>query len=257
MANLGPIGEVVFQDFFAAYTVNAGSVAPLTDGAMTGGIAWVGSGDAGDTVFTRTVTAGYGIHMVGTTAATNNNMLEFNSPSLLFTGQMGHNEIEIIVAFSSLADIAFNFGFNDEVTDSGNTLPVELSTTTWTTGADTFVGFVYDTNADNDDLHVMWTDDGSDTSTAIANLRCTGMVPTASKWFYMKVAIDDLGSSNGAVRATFTACDHTGKTVEKIFNTTVDRDCPLCYYFGVENRTTTAKTTYIKMAGYKQSIADL
>jgi hypothetical protein len=84
-----------------------------------------------------------------------------------------------------------------------------------------------------------------------------GMAPTAAQWLYMKVEMQDRGSGNG-VHATFLAVDHTGKSVCKEFNTSVDRDCPLCFYFGVENRSGSATPSiYIKSPNWKQTIADM
>ncbi len=260
MANTGTKGIAKYQDFFAADTVAGGSAGG--DGSAADGVAWIGSSFTGDTPFQRAVAAGRGIHLTAATDTTNADCVELASDALMFYVQEGFCMAEILVQFSSVADIAFNFGFNDTCLESAHagTLPVELSGTTWTTGSSTFCGLVYDTDATYDEMHCMWVDDnsdgasGSDVSVDGDTIRMKGAVPTASKWIYMRVELQDRGSGNGA-RATFTfQCD--GKTFEKTFNTAVDRDCALAWYFGFENRTTTAKTVYTKMAGWEQTISD-
>ena len=83
-----------------------------------------------------------------------------------------------------------------------------------------------------------------------------GMAPTNAKWLYMKVEMQDRGSGKG-VRATFLAVDHTGKSVEKVFNTSVDRDLPLNYYLGVENRSASVHNIYIRCPSWEQTISDM
>lgn len=222
----------------------------------TANITWNSDADSGDTDFAKAVAAGKGLHYAGALAATTNNLLEFSSCNLLFTGQEGQSYVEILMQLDDIDAIAFNFGLSDDVEEGQTTLPVELSGTTWASNADTFLGLVFDTDADNDELHCFWTDDTVDTTTAIANLRMKGIAPTASKWLYLRVDMEDRGSGNG-VKATFLAVDHNGKSVCKEFNTTVDRDCPLCYYFGVENREDVAKNIYIKHCNYGQSTNDM
>jgi len=117
------------------------------------------------------------------------------------------------------------------------------------------------TDATNDELHCYWIDDASvgmtdaDSSVDGTAVRMRGMAPTASKWLYLKVEMQDRGSGNG-VRATFLAVDHLGRSMEKVFNTSVDRDCLLCYYLGVESRGT-ASTFYIRNANWEQSIPNM
>lgn len=227
--------------------------------AAATGTTWVAESTNGATDFSRAVAAGKGVHYTSISDTTDNDMQEFCSNSLLFAGQDGFSYVEILMQFNSVDDIAFNFGFHDTVAEisDGGVLPVELATTSWTSTGSTFIGFVYDVDADNDDLHCFWVDDDVDTTTAIGSLRMQGMAPTASKWFYMRVEMQDRGSGNG-VHATFTCADHTGKSASKEFNTTVDRDCPLCYHFSFENRANAANTTcYIKHCNYGQTTANM
>ena len=79
------------------------------------------------------------------------------------------------------------------------------------------------------------------------------MAPTASKWLYLKVEMQDRGSGNG-VRATFLATDHNGRSVEKVFNTTVDRTTPMCFYFALEARASSQRNCYIKLPAWEQTI---
>ncbi len=254
MANTGSKGIAKYQDFFAADTVAGGSAGG--DGSAADGIAWLGSSFTGDTPFARAVAAGRGIHLTSTTDTTNNDCVEIASDTLMFTAQEGFCMVEILFQQTSIADVAWNFGFNDTCLESAHagTLPVELSTATWTTGSTAFCGLVYDTNATDDEVHCMWVDGGTDTTTAIADLRMKGAVPVASKWQYARVELQDRGSGYGA-RATF-LFGVDGKTFERTFDTSITRSTPLCLYFGFENRTTTAKTFYTKMLGWEQAIAD-
>lgn len=227
--------------------------------AAAAGVTWVADATNGATDFARAVAAGKGLHYAAASDTTDDDMQEFCSNNLLFTGQEGQSYVEILMQLDSVDDVAFNFGLHDTVEEvaDGGTLPVELSGTTWTSTGSTFIGIVYDVDADNNELHCFWVDDDVDTTTAIANLRMNGMAPTADKWLYMRVDIQDRGSGNG-VKATFLAVDSSGKSVQKEFNTTVDRDCPLCYHFSFENRGNSAATKcYIKHCNFGQSTADM
>jgi hypothetical protein len=229
--------------------------------AAAAGVTWVAESTNGATDFARAVAAGKGLHYAAASDTTDNDMQEFCSNLLIFTGQEGQSYIEILMQLDSVDDVAFNFGLVDTVeyvaSGTGTSLPVELDGTTWTSNAATFIGIVYDVDADNDELHCFWVDDDVDTVTPIASLRMNGMAPTADKWLYMRIDMQDRGSGNG-VKATFLAVDHNGKSVQKEFNTTVDRDCPLCYHFSFENRANAAATNcYIKHCNYGQSTADM
>ena len=247
MANVGPTGIVRYEEKLAVDNIST---------AAADGIGWLTSADAADTAFARAVAAGKGLHLAGALAATDNNMIELCGDSLMFAGQEGHCAVELLIAFDVITDLAFNFGFNDAVLETSNTLPCELAAKTWVTNASTFAGLVFDVDATDDELHVMWVDDDSDSVEAIANLRMKGIAPTAGKWLFMRVSLQDRGSGKG-LRATFLVVDHNGRSVEKTFNTTVDRDCPLCWYLGVENRAATAHNVYIKGIAWEQAVADL
>ncbi len=230
--------------------------------AAAAGVTWVAEGDAG-TSFVRAVAAGKGVHYAGALSAVNNEMEEFCSNNLMFTGQEGHSAVEVLLQLSAVTAIAVNFGFNDEVLETGsNSLPMEIGTTTVSANSASFVGLVYDTGADSDYLHCCWVDDstvGQTDSTGKVDgkyIKMDGMAPTASKWLYMKVEMQDRGSGNG-VRATFLAVDHLGRSVEKVFDTSIDRDVPLCYYLGIENRGANVVSLYTKSNNFEQTIANM
>ena len=248
MANVGSKGIVRYEESFATLTsADAGAA----------GVGWLLTKDTNDTAFVRAVAAGKGLHLYGVMAATSADRMEFLSDKLMFTGQEGHSSVEIMLQLSSVADVAVFFGFNDAVTGPNDIIPVKLDTLTFTqNAADGCIGLLFDTNADNDELHCFWGNAATKTTTAIADLRMKGIAPTAAKWFYMKVEMDDRGSGNG-VRATFLAVDHTGKSAEKVFNTSVDRDLPLNFYLGVQNRAATAHNVFIRCPAWEQTIADM
>ncbi len=185
MANSGRIGQVSYTDNFANVTVGTGLVG--LDGGTNStntsyGLAWVQSLDTADTSWTRSFSAARGIHLAGSLAATNNNLIELNSDKLMFYGQQGFSAVEVLFQVDASSAVAFNFGFSDDVTETSATLPVELSTATWASSASTYLGFVYDADATNDELHCFWTDDDVDTTVALGDLRCKGMALTANKW---------------------------------------------------------------------------
>ena len=260
MANVGPKGVIRYEETFATDNI-AGGTPGSSDGAAADGIAWVCSGDSGNTAFARAVNAARGLHIAGATDATGaSDMIEICSDQIFMYGQTGHSSVEIIVQFDDVTNMAFNFGFNDDSLDDSNTLPIEIGTAAWTLNAtDGFCGLVYDTGATNNELHCFWANGAvvgmtdADSSVNGKAVRMTGMAPTNNKWLYMKVEIQDRGSGNGN-RATFLAVDHNGRSVEKVFNTSVDRDLALCYYFGMENRTASAHNCRIRYMAWEQSI---
>ncbi len=243
MANSGSLGIVKFVDTFATDTNHT---------SAANGVGWLYLSDS-DTDWVRAVAAGKGLHMY-TTIATTSHLSELCSDTLLFAAQEGYCMVECMLMLSSVADISFNFGFNDDVLDSSNLLPATLSTATWTSNAATFCGLVYDTNATNDEVHCFWVDGNSDTSTALADLRMNGAAPVVNKWMYLRCELQDRGSGYGA-RATF-HFEQNGKTFEKTFDTSITRSTPLCWYLGIYSLATATKTAYLRLPGWEQSIAD-
>ncbi len=228
------------------------------------GKTWITDSDGSDVDFARAVAVGKGLHYVGTLSANDNQMLELCSNNLIFAVQEGHCEVEALVQFSAVSELAFNFGFNDEVLETGSTsLPMEISTSdVISANSASFIGFVYDIDGTSDYLVCSWVDDSTiqqtDADGRVSGelIKMHGMAPTSAKWLYVKVELDDRGSGSGA-RATFLAVDHNGRSMEKVFNTTLDRDVPLCYYFGIENRGSTGMTVYTKHNNWAQTIPNM
>jgi len=244
MSNVGGKGIIEYSETLVADNIST---------ASADGIAWLNSSDGG-TAFARAVAAARGLHVAGITAATNAHLHEFAGDLLQFFAQNGYCMVEVLMQLDIITTVAFNFGFNDDQLEDGDTLPVELSGVAWTSNAATFCGLVFDTNADNDEVHCFWVDDDIDTVTAIANLRMRGASLEAAKWCYMRVELHDRGSGNGARAVFHLQCN--GKTFEKTFDTTVDRDVGLCWYLGVENRDAVAHAIYILAPGWEQAIDD-
>lgn len=254
MPNIGPKGILRHIDDPAKTIVSA------TEGTT---ICWATSSDTSDTVIVRAVAAGKGVHYAGALHTTDENLIEFCSNNLYFAAQEGHCEVEMLLQLSVVSSAAINFGFNDDVLDASNSLPMYLSTTTLAANAGSFIGFVLDPiDATNDCLHCAWVDDtnvgqtDSDVRVGGQLIKMPTMTMTAAKWLYMKVELDDRGSGNGA-RATFLAVDHTGKSEQRTFNTSIDRDVPLCFYFGAQNRAGVASNVYIRCPNWAQTIPNM
>ncbi len=251
MANAGSVGILEHMD--------NPDVTIIAD-ATAAGVTWVSDSPGSATDFAKAVAAGKGLHYAGALTAVDNELLEFCGNSLMFTAQEGHAQIEILVQYSVISDVAFNFGFNDTVED-GN-LPMDLSGTTLAATATAWAGIVKDFDATFDELHVAWVNGGTVGQTDSAGkvdgekVRMEGMSLTAAQWLYMKVEMQDRGSGLGA-RMTFTAIDHTGKSIEKVFNTSITRSTPLCFHYAVENRDATVRNLFIRMPNWKQTIPDM
>jgi hypothetical protein len=169
---------------------------------------------------------------------TDNDMAEVDFGALNYQVQDGQMYMAARVLLERTV-CAVNVGFNDETTESSNTLPAELSGTTWTSNASTWVGFVYDSDATNDNWHIFWVDGDSDTSVAIATLN-SGIAVAAGVFYYLFVQLFDNGSGNKA-KAQFHISDgtntfdyRTGTGVE-----TITRSTALVPHIGVENRSAT------------------
>lgn len=245
MSNASSIGVMEHCEWFLTDNIST---------AAADGIGWLVSSDSGDTAFARAANAARGHHLAGALAATDNNLIELAFDNIAFYGQTGFSAIEVLFQLDVITDIAFNIGFNDDQLEDSNTLPIELSTTTFTRNANDFIGLVFDVDATNDDVHCQWADDSALSTEAIANLRMNGCSLVASKWIRARVELEDRGSGNG-IRATFHV-SYDGKNFEKVFNTNLDRDVALTPYIGFENRAGTAHNVYVKYVRLCQSIAD-
>lgn len=251
MANMGPVGILKHIDDPSTDIVSSTAGATITWCTNTAGNA---------TDFVRTVAAGKGVHYYGAMDAVSGSSSEFATNLLYFYPQEGHCAVEIIAQWSVISH-AFTFGFNDTVQD-GN-LPIDCAATTMSATAGDGIYFVYDgTDATNKDLHCAWvvdtvmkqTDmDGSVDGQAI---RMSGMHPTAAKWFYMKLELDDQGSGTSPI-ATFLAVDHLGRSVEKRFETNLTRTDGFCYHFCAENTSAAVNYIYLRGCNYEQTIPNM
>ena len=253
MANVGSKGSIRYVETFATDSL-AGGTAGGGAGSAADGIAWIGSADTSDTAFVRAVNTSRGLHVAGATTTTDNNRLEFMSDQLMFTGQTGHSSVECLLQLDVVTTVAIFLGFNDAATGPNDIIPVGLSTTVFTqNAADGCLGLLYDVDADNDEFHCFWGNGAVKTTTPTATLRMIGATPTASKWMYLKVEMQDRGSGKG-VRAGFLYADQRGFHAHKEFDTTVDRDLPMNFYLGIENRDSIAHNVYIKLPAWEQTI---
>ncbi|KKN78446.1 hypothetical protein LCGC14_0349780 [marine sediment metagenome] len=253
MANVGRQGIVRYEETFAADNIGTGIAGVDGGTADAVGIAWIQAMDTGDTPFGRAVSASKGLHLAGSMAATDDNLVELTSNQTMFYGSVGQQAVELMIQFDNVGTFAMCFGLNDDLTGSAR-LPVEISTTTISSTVASFVGIVKDFDATNDELHAFWTDDGVDSTEPIDKLRMKGMSLTADKWLWLRVETQDRGSGTG-VRATFHAVQGS-KHVTKEFDTTLDNDQAMGWYLGVANRGATARGIYMKLPAWEQSIAD-
>lgn len=219
------------------------------------GVRWLVSSDGGDTAFAVDLTAAQGGTAVGTISAADNQLVEIGHEAFMSVPQHGSLYMEVRCQIDDIANIAANIGFNDDALEDSNTLPVELSTTTFTANAAEFIGLVFDVDATNDDWHVIWVDDGSVATNAIANLRMNGASWKAASYWTFRVELQDTGSGNG-VRAVFSVTTDAGVQYQKVFNTTLDRDASLTPYVGFETRSASAHNLtidYIEFGGSRQA----
>lgn len=201
--------------------------------AAANGVKWLVSSDAGDTAFA--VTTGLsGGQARASLAATDNNMCEIGRDIMIARAQDGFMEVEVRFKVDVVTTVAFNIGFNDDQLEDSNTLPIELSGTTFTANAATFVGFVFDVDATNDYVHVFWADGGVASTTPIATLK-TDFVPTAGEFATYRVRLEDQGSGYKA-NVVFTIIDHNGKMYEERYSNVITRGTFLTPYVAVENR---------------------
>lgn len=235
----------VFEDWTGA--TNIGTA------ATTAGVTWLNSSDAGNTAFVITDLAP-GPVARAITDTTDDDMCEIAHRATSWSVQNGELLMETRVRSTSIGDVAFTVGFNDDPLEDSNTLPVELATATFTSNASTFVGIVYDIDATNDDAHAFWVDDDGDTSTAIGSLRFSGVAPVTSQWFGVRIVLTDTGSTGSGVRAEISVCEESsGRYAQKVFQTNVDRDALLVPHIAFENRAAVAHTfdvdyIYVRMS---------
>jgi len=217
-------GRFVIHDEFDMDNINT---------SAANGVRWLVSSDTGNTAFA--VGANRGMTTAqGATDTTDDDMVEIGHGLLAWHAQDGEMWMEARIQFDVVTTLAFTVGFNDDALEDSNTLPVELSGTTFTSNAATFVGMVFDVDATTDEVHAFWVDDDNDTGEAIADLNMRGFAPTAAQWATYRVHVQDRGSGLGA-RVTFSIVDHNGTLYQRVFNTTIDRDVLLTPHVAFEN----------------------
>ena len=230
MSITSSIGKVEVFDDFDADRIGT---------AAGNGIVWWNSSDCGATAFDANAGfAGEGTAR-GATDTTNTDMSELAHGQLMWLPQNDCG-MEVRVQFDVITTLAFNVGFNDDVLDDSNTLPVELSTVTFTTNSSTWVGLLYDVDATNDDFHAMWVDDDADSSSAIADLRYTGVAPVVASYGLYRVELFRGTSATApAIANIHVIPDDTepgvGRLHSKRFTSTVDGAAPLTPHVGFEN----------------------
>lgn len=246
------INERAYKEIYEDWTgpTNIGT------SATTAGVTWMNSSDGGNTAFVITDDA-EGPVAQGATDGTDDDMCELAHRALSWSVQNGQLTMEtrVRVTVGAVASVALSVGFNDDQLEDSNTLPAELATATWTSNAASFVGVVFDPDATNANFHAFWVDDDNDSTEALADLRMVGLAPVLDKWFGVKIVLNDRGSGKGA-RAEFTVCEEsTGRTVQKVFTTNLDRDVLLAPHIAFENRAGVAHTVQIDYIHVMQSVS--
>lgn len=219
-----PRGPVELFDDFLGDTIN-------TDMYQT-------SADSGDTAFSVPATVIVDGAITGITDTTDNDMVEIGG-ALQWRAQDGTLVMEARLHSTVVSNVAITVGFNDDVLEDSNTLPVELATTTFTSNSSTFVGFVYDIDATNDNWHAFAVDDDNDTTVAIATLN-TGVAPVASTYQTLRIEIEDTGSGNMATARFF-----INGALECTIPSAIDRDVLLAPHIAFENRAAAAHTVTV------------
>lgn len=181
------------------------------------------------------------------TGGADNNMNDMYFPLLSWRAQDGFMSMEIRLDLTSLTLGAVWVGFNDDVNDASDTLPVELSGTTFTRQADTSIGFIYDPDATNDTWHAFMACDAANTTDPIACLN-TGVAPVADTANTLKVVVYDQQACN-QTRAEFWVDGLITHTMVRA----IDRDALLTPGFAHENRVGCADTVNIHYIEVKKS----
>tara|TARA_R110000787_G_scaffold37412_4_gene95032 strand:+ start:4714 stop:5433 length:720 start_codon:yes stop_codon:yes gene_type:complete len=198
---------------------------------------WTSDVDTGGAAFVAPSAAVRGGTVTGTTDTTDNDLVQMGGP-LLFEAQGGATIFEARVEVDVITTVALNVGLND-IALEGSSLPVELATLSFTSNSSTFVGFVFDVDATNDNWHIFSVDGDADTNVAIATLN-TGIAPVAGEMQTFRIEVTDQGSGKLA-RAVFYI---NGKDVGTI-ELAVARDTLLAPYVGHENRGAAAHVTSV------------
>jgi len=135
---------------------------------------------------------------------------------LTWSAQAGMMSMEARVDLERITTVGMWVGLTSNMTEA--TQPVTLSGTTFTSTATTAIGFVYCTDATNDNWHAFMVDDCNDTSVPIATLN-TGVAPVADTPQTLKVVVYDQQCGN-QTRAEF----YIDGNLEVTMDSAVDRD---------------------------------
>lgn len=230
-----------FTDFKEGTNIGTGAAA---------GVSMFNSSDTSDTAFAINagVIGGEGTAQAATTT-TDNNMCELSHGAPLSWRSQLDCMMETRLQLNVITNVAFNVGFNDDDLENSNTLPVELATTTFTSNASTWAGFVYDVNATNDEIHVFTVDGDADTGAAIADLRMTGAAPVAATYGVYTVQLYRGASATAKGLAEWTAIpdeDNPNTQYRKrtgssgLDATALSGATPLTAHIAFENRSATA-----------------
>ncbi len=218
----------------------------LTDNIHTGaanGVTWIVTTDGG-TAFAVNDSAELQAQSV--TGTCDNDMNEIGH-RLVWRAQDGSMSMEARLDLAAITAQAVTIGFNDDVSECSDTLPVELSGTTFTSNAGTFIGFVFDIDATNDNWHVFMVDDDADTNVAIACLN-TGIAPVADTPQTFKVTVYDQEACN-QTRADFWI---DGVLVYEMASA-IDRDVLLTPHIAHETRAGCGQTMNVHYIETKKS----
>ena len=169
------------------------------------------------------------------TGTSNDNYNELGH-RLTWRAQDGMMSMEARVDTTAITTVGFTVGFNDDVLEDSNLQPVSLSGTTFTSNASTFIGFVYCTDATNNNWHVFMVCDDADTTVAIACLN-TGVAPVANTPQTLKVVVYDQQACN-QTRAEF----YIDGTIQLTMTSAIDRDALLTPHIGHTTRSCGAST---------------
>lgn len=238
MTLLGRAYKELYEDWTGADNIST---------AVADGITWLNSSDTGNTAFAIVADA-QGLICQGATDATGTaDMCEIAHQLLAWTPQHGelYMEARVKVSVGAMGSVAFNVGFNDDVLEDSNALPVTLSGTTFTSNSSTWIGAVYDGAATNADVHAFFVDDDSDTTTPIADLRMVSMTPVLDDWLTVAVRLTAnppatvaqgiAGTAGGSVVAEISVVEEsTGKYAQKRFATSIDRNALLTPHIGFQ-----------------------
>ena len=205
------------------------------------GVRWLTTTDSG-TAFGVNDSAE--LQAQGVTGSANDNYNEI-AHRLTWRAQDGMMSMEARVDLTDITAVGTFIGFSDNVAE--NQLPVALSGTTFTAQANTALGFVFCTDATNDNWHVTMVDDTNLTTVPIASLN-TGVAPVNNTPQTFKVVVYDQEVCN-QTRSEFWIDGELQLTMAS----SIDRDALLTPYIGHVTRSCNTRTMNIHYITTKQT----